>query len=61
MKNYSTIHTIIKVIKAVIIIAMVLFDVWFFASWLNIGFNNSSPELIANQWSWNFFHVFFKG
>lgn len=60
MKTRSTLRTIFKLIKIIFFAAIILFDIWFFASWFNIGFNNSSPELIANQWSWNFFNVFVK-
>lgn len=35
----------------------VLFWIWAIASWLNIGFNNNSPEQIQNQWSWNLFKL----
>lgn len=35
-----------------------MFLIWVVISVFNIGFNNT-PGLIQNQWSWNFFHVFF--
>lgn len=60
MKKNNTI-TIWTIIKVMLFAAMIAFDIWVFISWLNIAFNNTSPELVANQWTWNFFRVFFKG
>lgn len=60
MKTRSNIAAIAKLVKFIILAAIIIFDIWVFASWLNVAFNNSSPDLIANQWSWNFFNVFMK-
>lgn len=52
--------TILSLIKIILITAVVLFDIWVFISWLNVAFNNCSPETIENIWSWNFFTVMCK-
>ena len=39
------------------IVAMML--IWIFVSWVNVAMNNTSPDTIANIWSFNFFKVFF--
>lgn len=52
--------SILSLIKIIIIAAIVAFDIWVFISWLNVGFNNCSPETVKNIWSWNFFNVCFK-
>ena len=59
MKKNSILHIVLKTLKAFMMTMMVMFIVWVFISWLNVGFNNSSPETIQNIWSWNFFKVFF--
>lgn len=55
-----TSKVIFDCIKAFLITLIVVLDIWVFISWLNVAFNNSSPETICNIWSWNFFNVFFK-
>lgn len=52
--------SILSLIKFIIIAALISFDIWVVISWLNVGFNNASPETINNIWTWNFFQVFFK-
>ena len=52
-------NIVLETLKAFLMTMMIMFIVWIFASWLNVGFNNSSPETIQNIWSWNFFKVFF--
>lgn len=47
-------------LKAFFMTIMILLLVWMVISWLNVGFNNSSPETIQNIWSWNFFVVVSK-
>ena len=59
MKKNSILHIALETLKAFLMTMMVMFIVWVFISWLNVGFNNSSPETIQNIWSWNFFKVFF--
>lgn len=59
MKKNSILHIVLETLKAFMMTIMVMFIAWAFISWLNIGFNNSSPETIQNIWSWNFFKVFF--
>ena len=57
MKKNSIMHIILETMKAFLMTVMVMFIVWIFISWLNVGFNNQSPETIQNIWSWNFFTV----
>ena len=57
MKKNSIMHIILETMKAFLMTVMVMFIVWIFVSWLNVGFNNQSPEAIQNIWSWNFFTV----
>lgn len=59
MKKNSIMHIILETMKAFLMTVMVMFIAWVFISWLNVVFNNSSPETIQNIWSWNFFKVFF--
>ncbi len=59
MKKNSILRIALETLKAFLMTMMVMFIVWVFISWLNVGFNNSSPETIQNIWSWNFFKVFF--
>lgn len=65
-KRHNSIFTeptskvIFDCIKAMIYCFLVAVEVWVFISWLNVAFNNCSPETIGNIWSWNFFVVFFK-
>ena len=59
MKKNSNLHIVLETLKAFLMTVMVIFIVWMIISWLNVGFNNQSPETIQNIWSWNFFKVFF--
>lgn len=54
-----SINKVMSVIKVITMIIMLVLFTWVFASWLNIVFNNTSPEQVSNQWSWNFFRVLF--
>lgn len=54
-----SINKVMSAIKVITMIIMIAMFVWIFASWMNIAFNNTSPEQVANQWSWNFFRVLF--
>lgn len=49
----------IDMMKAFIMTMIIMMLIWIFVSWLNVGFNNQSPETIKNIWDWNFFRVFF--
>lgn len=54
-----SINKVMSAIKVITMIIMIAMFVWIFASWMNIAFNNTNPEQVANQWSWNFFRVLF--
>lgn len=58
MKN-SVMRIILETLKAFMMTMLVMLLIWVFISWLNVGFNNQSPEVVQNIWSWNFFKVFF--
>lgn len=47
----------IKILKAIISILSIAFIAWCFISWMNVAFNNSSPETVKNIWEWNLFVV----
>ena len=59
MKKYSVMGIILETLKAFFMTILVMAFIWVFASWLNVGFNNQSPETVQNIWAWNFFKVFF--
>lgn len=57
MKTRTHKNYIATLIKNLVILLIVIFDIWMIASWLNVGFNNASPEAVQNIWTWNFFKV----
>ena len=59
MKKYSVMDIIIETLKHFFMTMLVMALIWIFISWLNVGFNNQSPETVQNIWAWNFFNVFF--
>jgi hypothetical protein len=40
-----------------VMVVIILFTLWFGASWINIMFSNH-PGAPMDQWEWNFFTVF---
>lgn len=59
MKKNSILHIVLETLKAFMMTIMIMIIVWVFISWLNVVFNNISPETIQNIWSWNFFKLLF--
>ena len=51
---------LINVVEFIATAISLAFIAWVLLSWLNVAFNNCSPETIKNIWDWNFFVILCK-